>query len=151
MQDCREQSQIPLAECLCLCAVGICATEAEEVDICLQMVSRYTFQFSVADRVLLDTVYCTLICHNRTVTQIAGLQFFFHPHIQQRSHRNIFGLRYEFLFLVVLHCLSEQCFCFRLAFCSGELLLHTVSAFIFDIKAVVPLFAFLSYRTFCHR
>ena len=115
------------------------------------MVSSYSFQLAFPNRVLLDTVYRTLICHYCTIAQIAGLQFFFHPLIQQRSHRNIFGLGYEFLFLVVFHCLSHKGFCFSLAFSAGKLLLHTVSAFIFDIEAVVPLFAFLSYRTFCHR
>ena len=35
LQDCREQSQIPFAERLCLCAVGICTAETEEVNICL--------------------------------------------------------------------------------------------------------------------
>ena len=67
MQNGGEQSQVTLAECLCGCPVWICPAEAEEIHKRLQMIGGHTFQFSVADGVLLDTIDRTLIRHNCTV------------------------------------------------------------------------------------
>ena len=117
----------------------------------MQMVCGHAFQLSAADWILLDTIDCALIRHHRTVAQIAWFQFFLHPHIEQHCHRCIFGFCYEFLFFVILHRFAEQGFRFAFAFSTRKLPLYLSAAFIFDIKAVVPLFAFLSYRTFCHR
>ena len=73
LQDCREQTQIPFAKCLCRCTVGICPAEAEKIHIRLQMVGGDGFQLSAADRVLFDTIDRSLIRHYRTVAEIAGL------------------------------------------------------------------------------
>ena len=73
LQDCREQSQIPLAECFSRSAIGICSSETEKIHIRLQMVGGDGFQLSAADRVLFDTIDRSLIRHYRTVAEIAGL------------------------------------------------------------------------------
>ena len=151
MQDGGEQPQIPFTERPCSRAVWIYPAEAEKIYECLQMVCGHAFQLSAADGILLDTINCALIRHHRTVAQIAWFQFFLHPHIEQHCHRCIFGFCYEFLFFVILHCFAEQGFRFAFAFRTRKLPLYLSAAFIFDIEAVVPLFAFLSYRTFCHR
>ena len=108
------------------------------------------FQLSVADRIFLYPVHCSHIRHHCTVAQIAGFQFFLHPHIKQHTYCGVLRLCHELLRFVVLHCLAEQCFRFGFAFCACKLTLYHLSAFIFYIEAVVPFLALFSYRSFCH-
>ena len=132
-------------------SVGIGASEGQEIEERLQMLRGDGFELPAADGKLLDASHSALIGHHRTVREIAGLDFFLDPHIQQIAYRDVFGSGNELLCLIVLHRLSEQGFRFGLALCSGVLLLHQISALVFDVEAVVPLFAFLSDRSFCHR
>ena len=115
------------------------------------MLRGHGFEFPAADGKLLDASHSALIGHYRTVGEISGLDFFLDPHIQQIAHRDVFGPGNELLCLIVLHRLAEQGFRFGLAFRPGIFLLHQIPAFVFDVEAVVPLFAFLSDRSFCHR
>ena len=66
------------------------------------MVGGYGFQLSVSYRVLFDTVDRSLIGHYRTIAEIAGFQFFLHPQIEQHTNCDVFRLRNEFLFLIII-------------------------------------------------
>ena len=109
------------------------------------------FQLSLSNGKLLDASHRSLIRRYRSVAETAGFQFFLHPHIQELSHSDIFGLCHELLRLIILHRLAEHGFRLALACCSRKLPLYQLPAFIFHIEAVVPLASFLSHRTFCHR
>ena len=131
-------------------AIGIGTAVAHEVNEGLQMVGGDGFQLPLAQGVPLDTAHRPLISHHCAIAQCTRLQFFLHPHIQHIAHGDVFRFRHKPLFLVVLHRPAEQGFRFGLALGAGVLLLHPVPALVLNIEAIVPLFTFFAYRTFCH-
>ena len=54
------------------------------------------FEIPAADGELLDASQSALIGHYRAVGEIAGLDFFLDPHIQQITHCNVLDLATNF-------------------------------------------------------
>ena len=98
------------------------------LSIFLQPLYFYCFQLSLTDRVLLYPVYFLTIILDRTAVQHTDLHLFFCPDFRQTAKRDIVCLCNKSLLLIVLYRLTKLCFCFRLALCSGELLLCNASA-----------------------
>ena len=73
LKDGRVQTDVPDAQRLCRCTVRICAAEAQQVHIGLQMVGGDGFQLALADGMLLDPADGGLIGHDRSVAQRTGL------------------------------------------------------------------------------
>ena len=114
------------------------------------MLRRYLFQLPIPDGVLLDAPDHADVGIDRSVAVVARLQIFLYPLVQQAAQREVFRLSKKLRPLVFFHRFAEHGFRFTLALRAGELGLGAVAAFIFNIKAIVPLLSLFSNRTFCH-
>ena len=98
-------------------------------------------RFSASDpyRVLLDAPDHADVGVNRAVAVVAWLQIFLYPLIKQAAQREVFRLGEKLRPLVFFHRFAEHGFRFTLALRAGELMLGAIAAFIFNVKAIVPL------------